>query len=115
MRKAGRASQEARETLAAVRKKTRFASLAETLEVLMDKQTMRRVRLGQKQYSRRQHVVAKAPVEIRKALLTYSVVFFCAFLKQFRRLPGDARNRITTLWRDWLLTGRGAVSGAGGS
>ncbi len=46
----------------------RFASVLETLEVLMDKQTMRRIKTGQKEYSRRQYVVAKGPAEIRKAL-----------------------------------------------
>lgn len=31
----------------------RFASVVETLEVLMDEQTMRQVRAGEKEYSRR--------------------------------------------------------------
>ena len=47
---------------------SRFASVAETLEVLMDKKTMRRIKLGQKEYSKRQYVVARGPAEIRKAL-----------------------------------------------
>ncbi len=47
---------------------SRFASVAETLEVLMDKRSMRRIKLGQRQYSKRQNVVAKSPAEIRKAL-----------------------------------------------
>lgn len=46
----------------------RFASVVETLEVLMDEQTMRQIKAGEKEYSRRQHVVAKGPVEIRKVL-----------------------------------------------
>ncbi len=46
----------------------RFVSVLETLEVLMDKQTMRRIKTGEKEYSRRQYVVAKGPVEIRRAL-----------------------------------------------
>ena len=46
----------------------RFASVLETLEVLMDKQTMRRIKTGEKEYSRRQYVVAKGPAEIRRAL-----------------------------------------------
>jgi hypothetical protein len=46
----------------------RFASVLETLEVLMDKSTMKRIKAGQRQYSKRQYVVAKSPSEIRKAL-----------------------------------------------
>ncbi len=46
----------------------RFASVLETLEVLMDKQTMRRIKTGEKEYSGRQYVVAKGPAEIRRAL-----------------------------------------------
>lgn len=46
----------------------RFASVVQTLEVLMDKQTMRRIKAGEKEYSKRQYVVAEGPVEIRKAL-----------------------------------------------
>ncbi len=46
----------------------RFTSVVETLEVLMDKQAMRRIKAGQKQYSKHQYVLAKGPAEIRKAL-----------------------------------------------
>lgn len=46
----------------------RFVSVLETLEVLMDKQTMRRIKAGEKEYSRHQYLVAKGPAEIRKAL-----------------------------------------------
>ena len=46
----------------------RFASVLETLEVLMDKQTMRRIKTGEKEYSKRKYVVAKGPAEIRRAL-----------------------------------------------
>ncbi len=46
----------------------RFASVLETLEVLMDKQTMRRIKMGEKEYSRRQYVMTKGPAEIRRAL-----------------------------------------------
>ena len=46
----------------------RFTGVVETLEVLMDKQTMRRIKLGEKEYSKRQYVVAKGPSEIRKVL-----------------------------------------------
>ena len=46
----------------------RFASVLETLGVLMDKSTMKRIKTGERQYSKRQYVVAKGPREIRKAL-----------------------------------------------
>ncbi len=46
----------------------RFASVLETLEVLMDKGTMKRIKTGERQYSKRQYVVAKGSSEIRKAL-----------------------------------------------
>ncbi len=46
----------------------RFTRAVETLEVLLDKETVRRIRLGKKQHARGQYVVAKGPGEIRKAL-----------------------------------------------
>ena len=46
----------------------RMASVVETLEVLIDKQTMRRIKRGEKEYSKRQYVLAKSPQQIRKAL-----------------------------------------------
>ncbi len=46
----------------------RFYSVLETLEVLMDKKTMRRIKIGEKEYSRHQYAVAKSSAEIRKAL-----------------------------------------------
>ncbi len=46
----------------------RFASVLETLEVLMDKSTMKRIKTGDRQYSKHQYVVARSPSEIRKAL-----------------------------------------------
>ena len=46
----------------------RFTSVVETLEVLMDKRTMRGIKAGEKEYSSRQYVVAKGSAEIRKAL-----------------------------------------------
>jgi len=48
----------------------KFAELFETLEILMDKKTMRRIRIGERQYHRKQYVVAKGPREIRKVLST---------------------------------------------
>ncbi len=52
------------------RTSVRFAELLETLEVLLDKKTMRRIKLGEQQYRRRQYVVAKGPREIRRVLST---------------------------------------------
>ena len=52
------------------RASVRFAELLETLEVLLDKKTMRRIKLGERQYKRMQYVVAKGPREIRRALST---------------------------------------------
>lgn len=46
----------------------RFASVLETLEVLMDKQTIRRIKTGERKYSKRQYVVAKGPADVRRAL-----------------------------------------------
>jgi len=46
----------------------RFTSVIETLEVVMDKKTMRRIKTSQTQYSKGQYVSAKGPAEIRKAL-----------------------------------------------
>lgn len=48
----------------------KFAELLETLEVLLDKKTMRRIKLGEEQYRRKQYVIAKGPREIRRALST---------------------------------------------
>jgi len=52
------------------RASVRFAELLETLEVLLDKKTMRRIKVGEQQYRRMQYVVAKGPREIRKVLST---------------------------------------------
>lgn len=46
----------------------RFAEVLDTLEVLLDKETMRRIKLGEKQYRGRQYVVAKNRQAIRKLL-----------------------------------------------
>ena len=46
----------------------RFASVLETLEVLTDKSTMKRIGTGERQYSKRQYVVAKVSSETRKVL-----------------------------------------------
>jgi hypothetical protein len=48
----------------------RFAEVLETLEVLLDKQTMRRIKLGERQFRRKQYVIAKGPKEIRRVLST---------------------------------------------
>jgi hypothetical protein len=52
------------------RASARFAELFETLEILLDKKTLRRIRQEEAQYRRRQYVVAKGPREIRKVLST---------------------------------------------
>ncbi len=46
----------------------RVASVVETLEVLMDQETMRRIKTGEKEYSKRNYVVARGAGQIRKAL-----------------------------------------------
>ena len=46
----------------------RFTEILETLEVLLDKKTMRRIKLGEQQLRRKQYVLAKGPKEIRKVL-----------------------------------------------
>ena len=46
----------------------RFSRTLETLEVLLDKATIRRLKLGEKQYQRGQFVTAKNAGEISKAL-----------------------------------------------
>lgn len=46
----------------------RFAELLETLEVILDKKTMRRIKLGEKQYRRKQYVISKGTRKIRKVL-----------------------------------------------
>ena len=48
----------------------RFAEVLETLEVLLDKNTMRRIKLGERQLRRKQYVMARGPKEIRKVLST---------------------------------------------
>lgn len=46
----------------------RFAEVLDTLEVLLDKKTMHRIKLGEEQYRKRQYVVAKGRQAIRKVL-----------------------------------------------
>ena len=50
------------------RTSAKFARLFETLEILLDKKTLRRIRRGEAQYRRKQYVVAKGPREIREVL-----------------------------------------------
>jgi hypothetical protein len=52
------------------RTSVRFAELLETLEVLLDKKTMRRIKLGEQQFRRKQYVTVKGPKEIRRVLST---------------------------------------------
>jgi hypothetical protein len=46
----------------------RFTQVLETLEVLLDKKTMRRIKLGEQQLRGKQYVTARGPKEIRKVL-----------------------------------------------
>ena len=46
----------------------RFAELLETLEVVLDRKTMRRIKLGERQYRRRQYVAAKGARAVQKVL-----------------------------------------------
>lgn len=48
----------------------RFSEFLGTLEVLLDKKSMRRTRIGEQQLRRRQYVTARGPKEIRRALST---------------------------------------------
>jgi hypothetical protein len=48
----------------------RFAEILETIELLLDKKTMRRIKLGEQQYRRKQYVIAKGPREIHRVLST---------------------------------------------
>lgn len=48
----------------------KFAGVLETMEVVLDKKTMRRIKLGEQQYRRRQYVAAKGAMAIRKVLST---------------------------------------------
>ena len=50
------------------RTSAKFAEIFETLEILLDKKTLRRIRREEAQYRRKQYVVAKGPREIRKVL-----------------------------------------------
>jgi uncharacterized protein YhaN len=46
----------------------RFEQVIETTEVLLDKKTMQRIRLGKKEYRKRAYVLARDAEEIRKVL-----------------------------------------------
>jgi hypothetical protein len=50
------------------RASVRFTELLETLEVVLDKETMRRIKIGEVQYRKGQYVVAKGTRQIRKVL-----------------------------------------------
>jgi len=52
------------------RTSVRSADLLETLEVLLDKKTMRRIKLGEQQFRHKQYVTVKGPKEIRRVLST---------------------------------------------
>jgi len=47
----------------------RFEQTIETMEVLLDKKTMQRIKLGEKQYRKKPYVLAREAEEIRKVLM----------------------------------------------
>ena len=46
----------------------KFEQIVETMEVLLDKKTMRRIKLGEKEYHRKAYVLARDTEEIAKVL-----------------------------------------------
>jgi uncharacterized protein YhaN len=46
----------------------RFEQIIETMEVLLDKKAMQRIKLGEKQYRKKAYVLARDAEEIRKVL-----------------------------------------------
>lgn len=46
----------------------RFEQIVETMEVVLDKKTMRRIKLGENQYRKKAYVLARDAEEIRKVL-----------------------------------------------
>ena len=46
----------------------RFEQIIETMEVLLDKKTMQRIKLGENEYRKKAYVVARDAEEIRKVL-----------------------------------------------
>ena len=47
----------------------RFEQIIETMEVLLDKKTMQRIKLGENQYRKKTYVLAREAEEIRKVLM----------------------------------------------
>jgi hypothetical protein len=46
----------------------KFVQIIETMEVLLDKKTMRRIKLGEREYRRKAYILAREAEEIRKVL-----------------------------------------------
>lgn len=46
----------------------KFEQIVETIEILLDKKTLQRIKLGKKQYQRKAYVLARDSREILKAL-----------------------------------------------
>ena len=46
----------------------KFEQIVETMEVLLDRKTMQRIKLGKKQYQKKAYVLARDSEEILKAL-----------------------------------------------
>jgi len=47
----------------------RFEQIIETMEVLLYKKTMQRIKLGENQYRRKDYVLAREAEEVRKVLM----------------------------------------------
>jgi hypothetical protein len=47
----------------------RFEQIIETMEVLLDKKTMQRIKLGESEYRKKAYVLARDAEEIRKVLM----------------------------------------------
>ncbi len=47
----------------------RFEQIIETMEVLLDKKTMRRIKVGENEYRKKAYVLVREAEEIRKVLM----------------------------------------------
>jgi hypothetical protein len=47
----------------------RFEQIIETMEVLLDKKTVQRIKLGESEYRKKAYVLAREAEEIRKVLM----------------------------------------------
>ena len=51
----------------------RFEQIIETMEVLLDKKTVQRIRLGENEYRKKAYVLARDAEEIRKVLSSLTI------------------------------------------